>query len=112
MNPECDSGGMVDVGGIFGECWMPTSDVRAFAEIFSEITIGGSRVEGASHPDVPGFVVEIIERGLSGDSRRADSFVEIFEILKQNRFEIVAGVDCDEILKSVSWIELSEQSVQ
>jgi hypothetical protein len=63
-------------------------------------------------PDLSGFVMEIIERRLSDDSRRANSFVEIFEILKQNRCEIVAGVDCDEVLKFVSWIELSEQSVQ
>jgi hypothetical protein len=41
---------------------MPTSDVRAFAEVLSEITMGGSRVEGASRPDVPGFVVELIKK--------------------------------------------------
>jgi hypothetical protein len=35
-----------------GECWMPTSDVRAFAEVFSELAMGGSRVEGVSRPDV------------------------------------------------------------
>jgi hypothetical protein len=107
MRPEGNSDVIVGVGGFFGECWMPTSDVRAFAEVLSEITIGGSRVEGVSRPGVPGFVVEIIERGLSGDSRMANSFVEIFEILKQNRFEIVAGVDCDEVLKFVSWVESS-----
>jgi serine/threonine protein kinase len=112
MKPEGNSGGIVDVGGFFGECCMPISDVRAFAEVLSEITMGGSTVKGVSHPDVPGFVVEIIERGLSGDSRNANSFVEIFEILKQNRFEIVADVDCDEVFKFVSWVELSEQSVQ
>jgi hypothetical protein len=56
--------------------------------------------------------VKIIERRLSGDSRRANSFVEIFEILEQNRFEIVAGVDCDEVLKFMSCVESSEQSVQ
>jgi ATP-dependent helicase YprA (DUF1998 family) len=92
----------------FGECCIPTSDFRAFAEILSEITVDGSGVEGVSHPDVPGFVVEIIERGFSGDSRNANSFVEIFEILKQNRFEIVAGIDCDEVVKFVNWVESSE----
>jgi hypothetical protein len=112
MKPEWNSGGMVDVGWFFGECCMPTSDVRVFAKIVSEITMGGSRVEGARRPYVPGFVVEIIERGLSSDSRRADSFVEIFEILKQNHFEIIAGVDCDGVFKFVSWVESSEQSVQ
>jgi hypothetical protein len=54
------------------------------------------------HPGVPGSVVEMIERGFSGDSRRAGSFVEISEVLKQNRFEIVAGVECDEAFKFVS----------
>jgi serine/threonine protein kinase len=112
MKPEGNSSGIVDVGGFFGECCMPTSDVHAFTEVLSEITMGGSRVKGASRPDVPGFVVEIIERGFSSDSRKANSFVEIFEILKQNRFEIVAGVDCDEVLKFMSWIESSEQPVQ
>jgi serine/threonine protein kinase len=108
MKPEGNSDGMVDVGGFSGKCCMPTSDVRAFTEVVSEITMGGSKVKGMRRPDVPGFVVEIIERGLSGDSRNANSFVEIFEILKQNRFEIVAGVDCDEVLKFVSWVESSE----
>jgi hypothetical protein len=112
MKPEGNSSGMVDVGGFFGECRIPTSDVRAFAEVLSEIIMGGSKVEGVSRPDVPGFVVEIIERGLSGDSISANSFMEIFEILEQNRFEIVAGVDCDEVSKFVSWVESSEQSVQ
>jgi ATP-dependent helicase YprA (DUF1998 family) len=70
--------------------------------------MGGSGVEGVSRQDVPGFVVEIIERGLSGNSRNANSFVEIFEILKQNSLEIVAGVDCDEGLKFVNWVKSSE----
>jgi hypothetical protein len=100
---------MVDRGGVFGEWLMPVSDVREFAEILSEITVSGSRLEGANCPDVPRFVVEIIERELSGDSRNAHSFVEIFEVLTQNRFSIVAGVDCDEVLKFVSRVESSVQ---
>jgi hypothetical protein len=86
---------MVDIGGFSGDCWMPASAIREFAEILSEITMGDSKVKGVSRPDVPGFVVEIIERGLSGDSRNANSFVEIFEILKENRIEIVVGVNCN-----------------
>jgi tRNA A-37 threonylcarbamoyl transferase component Bud32 len=97
MKPEWNSNGIVDVRGFFEECCMPTSDVRAFTEVLSEITMSSSGVEGVSRADVPGFVVEIIERGLSGESRNANSFVEIFEILKENRFEIVAGVDCNEV---------------
>jgi hypothetical protein len=93
MNPE---------GNSDGECRMPTSGVRAFAEVLSEITMSGSRAKTASRLDVPGFVAEIIERGLSGDSRVAISFVEIFEILKQNRFQIAAGVECDDVSKFMS----------
>jgi hypothetical protein len=90
---------------------MPTSDFRAFAEVFqgSQWMIQKSK---GSHPYVPGLVAAIIERGLSGDSRNAISFVEIFEILRQNRFEIVASVDCDEISKFVNWVKSSAQSVQ
>jgi hypothetical protein len=80
---------------------MPISDARAFADILSEITMGASRIDAVSRPDVPGFVVELIERGLSYDSRRADSFREISEILKQNRSEIAACVDSDEMLMVV-----------
>jgi hypothetical protein len=82
MKLERSSGGIVDVGWFFGEYCMPTSDVRAFTEVLSEITMGGSGVESVSRPDVPGFIVEIIKRGLSGDSRNSNSFMGIFEILK------------------------------
>jgi serine/threonine protein kinase len=68
MKPEGNSSGIIDAGGFFGECYMPTSDVREFAEALSEITMDGSKIKGANCPDVPGFVVEIIEKKLSGDS--------------------------------------------
>jgi hypothetical protein len=74
---------------------MPTSDIREFPEILSEVIMGGSKVKGVSHPDIPGFVVEVIERGPSGGSTNADSFVGIFEILKENRIEIVVGINCN-----------------
>jgi tRNA A-37 threonylcarbamoyl transferase component Bud32 len=57
MKPEWNNSGIVDAGSFFGECYMPTSDVLAFTEILSEITMGGSEVEGVSRPDIPGFVV-------------------------------------------------------
>jgi hypothetical protein len=91
---------------------MPTADVLQFAEVLSEITMGGSRIEGVSRPDVPGFVVEIIERGFSDDSRKANALVAIFEILKRKRFAIVAEIDCDEVLKFVSLAKSSEESLQ
>jgi hypothetical protein len=49
---------------VFGECCVPTSDVGAFTEVLSEITMGGSKVKGASRPDVPGCVMDIMERRL------------------------------------------------
>jgi hypothetical protein len=84
---------------------MSILDFRAFAIVLSEITIDGSRVEGVGRPDVPGFLQEIIERELSGDSRMVSSFLEICQILKQNRFETVADIDCDEISRFVNEVE-------
>jgi hypothetical protein len=77
---------------------MPTAGIRALTKIVSEITMDGSRLDGVVHLDVQGFVQEILETGFSDDSTIANSFLEIFELLKENRFEIVADVDCDDIL--------------
>jgi hypothetical protein len=41
MKPESNSGGIVDVRGFVGEDLMPTADIRAFAEVLSEITMSG-----------------------------------------------------------------------
>jgi serine/threonine protein kinase len=40
LNPEGNGDGIVEAKGLFLECYMPTSDVRAFAEVLSEITMG------------------------------------------------------------------------
>jgi hypothetical protein len=60
---------MVDMGDPFEEDVMPTADVPAFAEVLSEITRGGSRVEGVGHLDIREFLQERVERGHSDDSR-------------------------------------------
>jgi hypothetical protein len=38
--PEGNNDGTVDLRRFFGECRIPTSDVREFAEVLSEITMG------------------------------------------------------------------------
>jgi hypothetical protein len=46
---------------------------------------------------VPTFVSWLIEDGKLSKSRGGLSFVEIVACLKANRFEIMAGVDSDEV---------------
>jgi hypothetical protein len=40
------------------------------------------------------------------------SFVDIVGSLKENRFKIMAGVDCEEVSAFVTWVESAEQSGQ
>jgi serine/threonine protein kinase len=75
-----------DVEPFSGEKWTPAADVSAFVSLLVEIAIGpsgGSRVSVA----VPEFAKWMIEDGRS--------FVDIVERLKENRFQIMAGVDCE-----------------
>jgi hypothetical protein len=52
----------------------------------------------------------MIEEGRSPESQRGLSFVDVVERLKENRFEIVAGVDSEEVAAFVAWVESVEQS--
>jgi hypothetical protein len=52
----------------------------------------------------------MIEDRRSPKSVRCLSFVDIVNRLKENRFEITAGVDSDEVSAFVNWIELLEQA--
>jgi hypothetical protein len=52
----------------------------------------------------------MIKDGRSPESARSLSFAAIVESLKENRFEITAGVDSDAVSAFVSWVESSEQS--
>jgi hypothetical protein len=61
---------------------MPTSDFRLSAEVLSGTTMAGSGIEGVNRPEIAGFLVETMDRGLSDEFAKAKSFVEIFEILK------------------------------
>jgi hypothetical protein len=99
---------MAEIGGFSGEGWRPAADVREFAELLSRIVIGDSAEEIGSSQSVPGFVLEMIERGRSLDSYATLSFVDIFKTLKVNNFGILEGVDSTEVSNFVNWIEFSE----
>jgi hypothetical protein len=100
-----------------GEEWAPTADVSAFVSLLFEIAISITTTPpigaagGPSFPAaVPAFVSWMIEDGPSPDSARRLSFAEIAARLKANRFEIMAGVDSDEVTAFVSRVESSEQA--
>jgi serine/threonine protein kinase len=99
-----------------GEKWAPTADVSAFMSLLCEIAVGNSTAPpiGAAggpplHAAVQPFVWRLIEDGRSHESARHLSFTEIVAGLKANRFEIMAGVDSDEVSTFVSWVESLEQ---
>jgi serine/threonine protein kinase len=100
-----------------GEEWAPTADVSAFASILFEIAVGApaappiGAVGGPPFPaSVPAFVSRMVKDGRSPESASRLSFAEIVECLKENRFEIMAGVDSDEVSAFVSRVESSEQA--
>jgi hypothetical protein len=87
-----------------GEGWGPEADVSGFVSLLSEIAIGNSTAppSGAAcgpllPAAVPAFVWRLIEDGRSPESVRRLSFVGIVNRLKENRFQITAGVDSDEV---------------
>jgi hypothetical protein len=59
---------------------------------------------------VPEFVSELIEGGLRPISGEELSFIDVFEILEANDFEMMAGVDFDEISAFVSRVESAVDS--
>jgi hypothetical protein len=62
------------------------------------------------HPIVPEFVWQIIEDAQSTNSESQLSFVDIVDRLKRNHFQIMSGVDSEEVSRFVSWVASSEQS--
>jgi hypothetical protein len=103
-----NSEGLAEVGGFSGEGWRPTADVRTFAELLSRIVIDKSAEEHGCALSLPAFVLNIIENGQSFNSNAKLSFVEPFETLENNDFQILEGVDSTEVSNFVSWIEFSE----
>jgi serine/threonine protein kinase len=97
---------MGEVGGFSGANWSPKADVQAFSRILSEIAFE------ADTKTVPLFVNEIIERGQSTECEAVESFADILKILKQNDFEILEGVNIEEVTNFVSWIESTERLIE
>jgi serine/threonine protein kinase len=99
-----------------GEERMPTADASAFTSLLFKIAVGGtatppiSATGGPPFPAaVPAFVPQMIKDGRSPESARRLSFAEIVARLKENRFEIMGGVDSDAVSAFVSRVESSEQ---
>jgi hypothetical protein len=100
-----------DVEPFSGEGWAPTANVCVFASLLFEIAVSRpSTPPIGAVGAVPAFVSGLIEDGRLPKSRGCLSFVEIVALLKANRFEIMAGVDSDEVSEFVSRIESSEQA--
>jgi hypothetical protein len=95
--------------GLTGDDWTPKADVRGFASLLFEITVGRSMNDDPAIPsDIPAFVSEIIKAGRSRDSPPKRSFRDIFETLRRNDFQIMEGVNSTEVSSFVSWVESSE----
>jgi hypothetical protein len=99
-----------------GEEWDPKVDVSAFAFLLFEIVFG---CHSTSFDDVmenlplnhgvPNSVLEIIEEGRSPKSNRdLSSFIDIIRNLKGDHFEIMTGVDSDEVSAFVDEVESFE----
>jgi serine/threonine protein kinase len=104
--------GLVHIGGLSDEGWTPKIDICGFVSIFLEIVVGPSAQYETSIPsDVPEFVSDIIKSRLwsESESERNRSFLDIFNILRRNDFQILDGVDSTEVSTFVSWVELSER---
>jgi hypothetical protein len=100
-----------DVYGFSSEGWNPKRDIRGFVSILFEIIVGRPlNDETYITADVPMFVSDMIEAGLSNEKRGLSSFRNIFEILKCHDFRIVPGVGSAEVLTFVDWVEQLEQS--
>jgi hypothetical protein len=106
---ESDKGGMVDLGGFSRESWKPNADIQAFSRILSAIVFETFACQDGRDRDIPLFVSKIIAQGQPGNLRGMESLTDIFEILKQKDFKILAGVDVEEVSNFASWIESSER---
>jgi serine/threonine protein kinase len=101
-----------DICGFSGDSLTPTVDIRAFRRILSEILIGGSTEQGCGRSGIPSFVFEIIGNGESSDLKTVKSLSDILKILKLHNFNIIEGVDIEEVLNFVKWIEKSEMLIE
>jgi serine/threonine protein kinase len=97
------------------ERWSPHLDVGGFALILFEIIVGYSMMQSGVRngpiivpTNVPMFVSKLIEADQSPGSQIQQTFNNIFNILKENDFEIVSGVDSADVLAFVDWVESFE----
>jgi hypothetical protein len=107
--PRGDQGAKADAGSFSGERWKPEADIQAFAMLFSQIAVGTSAEQGRRGRNLPSFVYGIIERGQSADSTVSESFVDIFEVLKQHELKIMEAIEIGEVSDLVNWIQESEK---
>jgi serine/threonine protein kinase len=108
-----------DNGRFIGEEWSPDRDVRSFGSILFEIIVGHPEMlceatnaqEIALH-DIPEFVSRLVMSEQSPERRRRESFNDILDIMKQNQFKIMSGVDSVDVLAFVDWVESFEELVK
>jgi serine/threonine protein kinase len=109
-------GANVSAGGVLSdERWSVDADIRGFASILFEIIVGHpSTLSGVLNDetivpsDIPLFVSKLLVAGQSPESGLRQSFNDIFDILKNNDFGIVSGVDSGDVLAFVEWVESYE----
>jgi hypothetical protein len=90
-----------------GDGRSPAADISARASLLVEIAL----IPSASSPfSVPAFVSRMIEEGKSLESQESLSFPPIVQHLRENRIEIMAGVDFEEVSAFVGHVESVEQS--
>jgi serine/threonine protein kinase len=102
-------------GVVSSEGWSSDQDIYGFALILFEIIVGHPMMlSGVANSqitlpaDVPMFVSQLIEARQSRGFRMVRSFNDIFDILKENDFEILSGVDSADVLTFVRWVESFE----
>jgi hypothetical protein len=106
---ENESDEETQIGGFLKAKWRPEMDIHGFALILFEILFGRPAQSETSIPTgIRNFVSMIIESGLSSASTLRYSFKDIFDILRENNFEIEDGVDSAEVWKFVRWVESAE----
>jgi hypothetical protein len=109
---DWNCGENVNIGRFSEEHWTPMADICASAEILSVIAVGASDVQSECDSNVPTFVSRIIETGLFPGTRTKESMVNIFNTLRDNRFKVVSGVDYDEVIAFINWVESSEREIE
>jgi serine/threonine protein kinase len=104
------------IGGFLDEGWTPEVDIHAFMSLLFEIVVGHPATlpdNGTSERIVrsrtPELVLDIIDASRSDCASRC-SLNSIISILKENHFQIIDGMDLEEVSAFVQWIEQCEES--